>query len=79
MYYTSLKILEKFPDADPILTKKAVLLHDLGKSRFNISLLDRVFGNASQEVGEGGLSFRGKSSMYLIINICTLYIRLKWW
>ena len=42
VYYTSLKILEKFPDADPILTKKAVQLHELGKSRFKNSLLDRV-------------------------------------
>ncbi len=42
VYYTSLEILEKFPDADPKLTKKAVLLHDLGKSRFTVSLLDRI-------------------------------------
>ena len=42
VYYTSLEILKTYPEADPTLTKKAVLLHDLGKSRFDISLLDRI-------------------------------------
>jgi len=42
VYYTSLKVIEDYPDADPELTSRAVLLHDLGKSRFHLSLLDRI-------------------------------------
>ncbi|MBT3785689.1 HD domain-containing protein, partial [bacterium] len=34
VYYTSLQVIKDFPDADPVLTRRAVLLHDLGKSRF---------------------------------------------
>ena len=43
VYYTSLEIQKEFPEADPTLTAKAVLLHDLGKSRFQISLLDQFW------------------------------------
>lgn len=42
VYYTSIEILKDFPEADPVLSKKAVLLHDLGKSRFTVSLFDRI-------------------------------------
>jgi hypothetical protein len=42
VYYTALKLLSDFPEADPSLTKRAVLLHDLGKSRFCLSLFDRI-------------------------------------
>ena len=50
VYYTSLRILESFPEADPMLTKKAVLLHDLGKSRFNVSLLDRILATLPKKI-----------------------------
>ncbi len=42
VYYTSLQVIKDFPDADPVLTRRAVLLHDLGKSRFQLSLFDRI-------------------------------------
>ena len=50
VYYTSLRVLEDYPDADSNLTKKAVLLHDLGKSCFEVSLLDRVLATFPQKL-----------------------------
>ena len=50
VYYTSLEVLKEYPEADPILSKKAVLLHDLGKSRFTISLFDRVLATFPRRV-----------------------------
>ena len=50
VYYTSLEIRKEFPDADPTLTAKAVLLHDLGKSRFQISLLDRILATFPKKI-----------------------------
>ena len=42
VYYTSLEVIKNYPDADPVLSKKAVLLHDLGKSRFELTIFDRI-------------------------------------
>ena len=42
VYYTALGLLAEYPGADPTLTKRAVLLHDLGKSKFSLTLLDRI-------------------------------------
>jgi len=42
VYGTAKSVIQSYPEADPQLTMKAVLLHDLGKSRFQVSLFDRV-------------------------------------
>ena len=76
VYYTSLEIIEDYPDADLNLTKKAVLLHDLGKSCFKVSLMDRVLATLPKKLVQ--IFFLGKLSMYLTTNICIQNIQLKW-
>ena len=50
VYYTSLTVLKNYPDANSDLTKKAVLLHDLGKSCFEVSLIDRILATLPRQL-----------------------------
>ena len=50
VYETSKKVILDYPDADQKLTARAVLLHDLGKSRFTLSLMDRVLATVPRPI-----------------------------
>ncbi|PCJ21175.1 MAG: hypothetical protein COB02_00900 [Candidatus Cloacimonadota bacterium] len=50
VYHTSKDVIKKYPTANKNLTFKAVLLHDVGKSNFDLSLLDRVLATLPKKI-----------------------------
>ncbi|MCO4783589.1 MAG: HD domain-containing protein [Candidatus Cloacimonetes bacterium] len=50
VFNTSKTIIHDYPDANVALTFKAVLLHDVGKSKFDLSLLDRILATLPKKL-----------------------------
>lgn len=50
VYHTSKEVIKDYPQANVFLTFKAVLLHDVGKSCFDLSLLDRILATLPKKL-----------------------------
>lgn len=63
VFHTSKKVILDYPEANTPLTFKAVLLHDVGKSKFDLSLLDRVLATLPKKFVKRAFSSKYKHVM----------------